>query len=87
MDKTLIKTQSGLQFPKDCNDWQLLYPEVPGKIKKLHEDGYKIVILSNQASLGSGRVSVKDFKLKIERIVRKIGVPMQVCTHLWFSFL
>lgn len=78
MDKTLIKTISGLQFPKDCNDWQLLYPEVPGKIKKFYEDGYKIVIFSNQASLGTGKVKVKDFKMKIERLVKKIGVPMQV---------
>ncbi|XP_016837662.1 uncharacterized protein F21D5.5 isoform X1 [Nasonia vitripennis] len=78
MDKTLIKTISGLEFPKDCNDWQLLYPEVPGKIKKFYEDGYKIVILSNQGNLGSGKITLKDFKKKIEKLVKKIGVPMQV---------
>ncbi|XP_058806617.1 uncharacterized protein F21D5.5 isoform X2 [Phymastichus coffea] len=78
MDKTLIKTISGLQFPKDCNDWQLLYPDVPAKIKEFYKDGYKIVIMSNQASLGTGKIRVKDFKLKIERLVKKIGVPMQV---------
>ena len=84
MDKTLIKTISGLEFPKDANDWQLLYAEIPGKIKKFYEDGYKIVILSNQASLGTGKITLKDFKLKIERLVKKIGVPMQVYYLFYF---
>ncbi|KAL7307670.1 hypothetical protein TKK_0000352 [Trichogramma kaykai] len=95
MDKTLIKTISGASFPKDCNDWQLLYPEVPGKIKKFYEDGYKIVIFSNQGGLSTGKVKVADFKIKIEKVVKKIGVPMQVhlavgqnkyrkpCTGMW----
>ncbi|XP_025156927.1 uncharacterized protein F21D5.5 isoform X2 [Harpegnathos saltator] len=78
MDGTLIKTKSGLVFPKDCNDWQLLYPDVPGKLKQLHTNGYKIVIFTNQAGLGKGKVKLSDFKLKIEGIVRKIGIPMQV---------
>ncbi|XP_072762872.1 uncharacterized protein F21D5.5 isoform X2 [Anoplolepis gracilipes] len=78
MDGTLIKTKSGLVFPKDCNDWQLLYPDVPGKLKQLHTNGFKIVIFTNQAGLSSGKVKISDFKLKIENIVRKINVPIQV---------
>lgn len=78
MDGTLIKTKSGLVFPKDCNDWQLLYPDVPGKLKQFHEHGYKIVIFTNQAGLCKGKVKINDFKLKIERIVQKIGIPIQV---------
>ncbi|XP_012288871.1 uncharacterized protein F21D5.5 isoform X2 [Orussus abietinus] len=78
MDGTLIKTMSGLVFPKDCNDWQLLYSDVPGKLKKLHAEGYKIVIFTNQGSLGLGKLKPSDFKVKIERVVKKIGVPMQV---------
>ncbi|XP_014467773.1 PREDICTED: uncharacterized protein F21D5.5 [Dinoponera quadriceps] len=78
MDGTLIKTKSGLVFPKSCNDWQLLYPDVPGKLKQLHTNGYKIVIFTNQAGLASGKVKINDFKLKIENIVQKIGIPIQV---------
>ncbi|XP_033227301.1 uncharacterized protein F21D5.5 isoform X3 [Belonocnema kinseyi] len=85
MDKTLIKTQSGRQFPQDANDWQLWHPEVPGKLKKLHADGYKIVIFTNQASLGTGKVKPSDFKLKIERIVKKIGIPIQVFIAVGYS--
>ncbi|XP_032678130.1 uncharacterized protein F21D5.5 isoform X2 [Odontomachus brunneus] len=78
MDGTLIKTKSGLVFPKDCNDWQLLYPDVPGKLKQFHANGYKIVIFTNQAGLRTGKVKISDFKIKIERIVHKIGIPIQV---------
>lgn len=77
MDGTLIKTKSGLVFPKDCNDWQLLYPDVPGKLKKLYSEGYKIVIFTNQGRLGSGKMKVNDFKGKIEKIVQKLGIPIQ----------
>jgi len=78
MDGTLIKTKSGLVFPKDCNDWQLLYPDVPGKLKQLHLKGYKIVIFTNQAGLSTGKFKISDFKRKIENVVQKIGVPIQV---------
>ncbi|KAG5331513.1 PNKP kinase, partial [Acromyrmex charruanus] len=78
MDGTLIRTKSGLVFPKDCNDWQLLYHDVPGKLKQLHMTRYKIVIFTNQAGLSTGKFKISDFKGKIEKIVQKIGVPIQV---------
>ncbi|KAL0104951.1 hypothetical protein PUN28_016531 [Cardiocondyla obscurior] len=78
MDGTLIKTKSGLVFPKDCSDWQLLYPVIPGKLKELYNNEYKIVIFTNQAGLSKGKVKIKDFKFKIEKIVQRIGVPIQV---------
>ncbi|XP_012253924.2 uncharacterized protein F21D5.5 isoform X1 [Athalia rosae] len=78
MDGTLIKTRSGHVFPKDHSDWQLLYSEVPGKLKQLHKNGYKIVIFTNQGFLSLGKWKPNDFKEKIERIVTRIGIPMQV---------
>ncbi|XP_078046496.1 polynucleotide kinase 3'-phosphatase isoform X2 [Augochlora pura] len=78
MDGTLIKTRSGLVFPKDYDDWQIIYSEVCGKLKKLHSEDYKIVIFTNQSGLGSARLNAKSFKNKIKNIVQRIGVPMQV---------
>lgn len=78
MDGTLIKTKSGLIFPKTHNDWQLLYPEVPNKLKQLYNDGYKIVIFTNQAGLGTGKIKIEDFKTKIEKVVKRLNVPIQV---------
>ena len=78
MDGTLIKTKSGLVFPKDYDDWQLLYIDVPNKLKELHKNSYKIVIFTNQASIGSGKVNTNSFKNKLKNIVQRIGVPMQI---------
>lgn len=63
MDGTLIKTKSGRVFPKTIDDWQIAYSEVPGMLKSLHEDGYKIVIFTNQGGISKGRMTTKEFKV------------------------
>lgn len=78
MDGTLIKTKSGNVHPVDTNDWQLAFSSVPSKLKDQIDKGYKVVILSNQAPIGKGRVKIEDFKKKIENLVTKINVPIQV---------
>eukprot|EP00095_Tigriopus_kingsejongensis_P001907 maker-scaffold726_size105808-snap-gene-0.22 protein:Tk01907 transcript:maker-scaffold726_size105808-snap-gene-0.22-mRNA-1 annotation:"bifunctional polynucleotide phosphatase kinase" len=78
MDGTLITTQSGRVFAKDLNDWRILLPEVPGRLKKLHTEGFKIVILTNQRGIATGKVKFPDFKTKVERIADKIRVPLQL---------
>ncbi|XP_013145078.1 PREDICTED: uncharacterized protein F21D5.5 [Papilio polytes] len=78
MDGTLIKTKSGKVHPVDTNDWQLAFPIVPTKLKEKLDIGYKVVILSNQAPIGKGRVKIEDFKKKIENLVIKINIPIQV---------
>ncbi|XP_070499125.1 uncharacterized protein F21D5.5 [Chironomus tepperi] len=77
MDKTLIKTMSGNTFPKSIDDWQLCYPEVPDKLKKFHENGFKIVVFTNQAGVEHNRVTIPDIKKKITLINKRLDVPMQ----------
>ncbi|XP_059048504.1 uncharacterized protein F21D5.5 [Achroia grisella] len=77
MDGTLIKTKSGKVHPIDINDWQIAFPVVPQKLKDQLSNGYKIVIFSNQAPIGNGRVKIEDFKKKIEALVLKLNIPVQ----------
>lgn len=78
MDGTLITTKSGKVYPVDTHDWKIIFPNVTQKLKELLTYGFKIVILSNQAPIGNGRVKIEDFKIKIENLVSKIGVPIEV---------
>ncbi|CAD6992745.1 unnamed protein product [Ceratitis capitata] len=78
VDGTIITTKSGNVFPKHTDDWQILYAEVPKKLKLLHESGYKICFFTNQGGIGSGKIKLDDFKRKTKDILKKVGVPIQV---------
>lgn len=77
MDGTLIKTKSGKAHPVDINDWEIALPVVSQKLKEQLLDGFRIVIFSNQAPIGKGRVKIEDFKKKFESIVLKLNIPVQ----------
>lgn len=51
MDDTIITRKSGAKFPKDADDWLFLNDKVSPKIKQLYNDGFKIVIFTNQAGI------------------------------------
>lgn len=78
MDQTLIKTKSGLRFPKDWDDWELLFGNTKSKLKEKYENNYKIVIFTNQSGLGNNERHINPFKEKVKKIVKKIDVPIQV---------
>lgn len=78
MDGTIITTQSGKVFAVDYKDWKIHSPEVTKTIRKLSDDGYKIVIFTNQAGIGKKKVNEKTFKEKVEHIIDVIKTPIQV---------
>ena len=74
MDGTLITTKSGRVFPLDHKDWRLLYDNrTIEKLESLYSEGYKVVIITNQAGLASGKLKLDDFKAKVESIVMKLN--------------
>ncbi|XP_042876293.1 uncharacterized protein F21D5.5-like [Penaeus japonicus] len=95
MDSTLITTKSGKVFAQNYDDWKILYSEIPGKLKQLYNDGYKIVIFTNQAGISRGKQTVSGIQKKICNIIDKFGVPIQAfvstgkgkwrkpCTGMW----
>lgn len=78
VDGTIITTKSGRVFPKDCDDWQLAFNEVPGVIKEIVTQGFKVVFFTNQAGVSNGKVQIRDLKRKLENIVSKLNVPVQI---------
>ena len=86
MDGTIITTKSGRVFPVDSKDWRLLYENrTVKKLQTLYNEGYKIVIITNQAGLASGKLKLGDFQSKVEGIVKALNggndtilVPIQL---------
>lgn len=78
LDYTLIKTESGNVFPKDEHDWTWLYENIPDKIKNLVSDEYSIVIFTNQKGISQGKQTIKNFSIKIENIINKLNVPIDI---------
>lgn len=77
MDNTLIKTVSGNVFPKNVDDWMLNYEKIPKKLRTLHENGFKIVVFTNQGGIESGSSVLDTIKKKIVMIQQRLEVPCQ----------
>lgn len=77
MDGTLISTQSGKVFPTNMDDWKLAYGTVVTTLKSKYNDGFKVVIFTNQAGVTSGKTKIPDIKKKIENIIKALSVPVQ----------
>ena len=69
-DWTMVNPKDGKTFPTSIEDWQWMYPNVPEKIKQYYEDGYMIVIFSNQS---------KKWKCdQIRLVMSQLNIPLFV---------
>ena len=50
-DWTLVRPNGKRKFPKDVDDWTWLYENIPEVLKRYEQDGYMIVIFTNQSKL------------------------------------
>ena len=75
LDGTLITTKSKRRFPKDKNDWKLANAFVASKLKELVEDGYSIIVFTNQKNLEK-RMKKTDFKEKCADIQNLLDIPI-----------
>ncbi|CAG8632801.1 9350_t:CDS:10 [Funneliformis mosseae] len=82
LDDTLITINGSHKYPKDENDWKWWSKIVPKKIKQIYEEGYKVVIISNQGSFESSKKTSekkrKDFMNKINHMANNLNIPFEV---------
>ena len=69
-DWTLVKPTSGGTFPKNIDDWEWLNDSVIPVLQKLYENGYAIIVFTNQT---------KDWKIKqIQEALTSINLPILI---------
>jgi len=76
-DGTIIVSLPGNIFPTGKYNWTINY-EITKKIKKLSNNGYKIVIFTNQGGIRKKLVDNESLKEKIENVHIAFGIPIQV---------
>jgi bifunctional polynucleotide phosphatase/kinase len=99
MDSTLIATKSGKTFPVNDQDWKILYPNIPETLQKHANDGYRIVIFTNQKGIKEGKQDKNGMKNKIKSLLSELGVHAlamvscgddeyrKPCTGMWDYFV
>lgn len=76
MDSTLITTKSGKRFPKDANDFRLLFPiESKKKLKELQASGFTCAIFTNQGGISKGHTTASAIQKKIQAISSELETP------------
>ncbi|KAK2006330.1 polynucleotide kinase 3 phosphatase [Colletotrichum eremochloae] len=90
LDSTLITTASGKKHADAAADWKWWHATVPGKLKEMYNNqGYRIVVLSNQAGLvlhadpkakapKSAKDRVSAFKQKVNAVLTQLDLPITV---------
>lgn len=68
LDSTLIKTKSGKTFPKDEHDWKLFNNNVIPVLTDIIDNGYSIVIISNQLGLSKNKTTIEELTKKLNNI-------------------
>ncbi|XP_078151750.1 phosphoesterase isoform X2 [Carex rostrata] len=65
-----------------ANAWSLMYPNIPMKLKELYNDGYKLVIFTNESNIDrwkNKRQVAVDSKIgRLENFIKCVELPIQV---------
>ncbi|GAA6020040.1 hypothetical protein JCM8202_004964 [Rhodotorula sphaerocarpa] len=75
IDGTIITPREGRRFPKNAEDWQWLNPKVVPKLRDLHQAGFAVVFISNQAGQPGAQ---NKFKAKMPLLCGKLDIPVRV---------
>ncbi|KAJ2741278.1 hypothetical protein GGI20_005300 [Coemansia sp. BCRC 34301] len=93
LDGTLVCTVGSNIHPKDSDDWRFFHPDVPKLLRNIHQQGYKIVLMSNQNGLkpkkGTTGLTVRaaDFRLKISKIAQQLEIPFTIFAAIAKDFM
>lgn len=87
LDDTLIRPSIGNKWSRSASGWKWWNNTIPTKLKELHEQGFHIVLLSNQSTISlkdnpkvlqKDSVSLINFKNQLAAILQQLDLPISV---------
>ncbi|OAQ28907.1 PNK3P-domain-containing protein [Linnemannia elongata AG-77] len=78
LDSTLIKVNGKHKWPKNADDWVWWVPGVPAHLQKVADEGYTLVVITNQGGLDGNVDKQDEMKLKFEKICGRLKLPMWI---------
>jgi bifunctional polynucleotide phosphatase/kinase len=72
----LIDTASGRAFATSATDWRFLSPKVATKLQSIHSEGYRVVVVTNQAGIARAPETEGMIKEKIARVATSLDIPI-----------
>lgn len=84
LDHTLIKPKNNKRFGdnNDPTDWEFYDKTVPNKLIKYIQDGYAIIIVTNQSGMTTGKTDIENWKAKINNFAEKLKRPFMILASL-----
>ena len=76
MDGTLINNKSGKKNPVNSSDWAWWDPSVPKKLRELKQQGFRIIITSNQKGISLGHTTSEELSRKVEQFSSELGIEL-----------
>lgn len=76
LDSTIITTSTGAKFPKYASDWRFLNMRVRSMIRSKHEEGYWVVVFTNQGGIANGKIDERFLRERFQGIAKSLDVPV-----------
>ena len=81
LDHTLIKPKGKRVHPKDIDDFEYVFPNIIDKLTEIHNNGFSIVIFSNQDDLNNKPEKKKIILGRMEKLNKEVfdknNIPVQ----------
>lgn len=84
MDDTIVMSKEGKVFAKGRDDWKFIDPSVGAKLQNLHQDGFRVVIFSNQSGIG-GKAWDESKANEIRGKIIDIGNALSIPISAWIA--
>lgn len=75
---TLIRREKINQTKAKSKEWRWWDASVHQKLWETHQEGFKIVIFSNQENVSKGIATIDEVKTRFDEIYQKLKIPFQV---------